>query len=218
MRKIIIFASFFIFLLTFPNSNVAQQISIIEEYFVNFVKEIQKSTVEILTYNESGILVSRGMGFFVDKKGTIISNRHLFFGISKAIAVTYEGDSIPVLNVIAEDKRADLIKISSKKIPKGSNYLELEVDIPEIWEPVFAIGYALSIGRTISYGFIHSILPIPTFGEVYSNTLPLPDASSGTPVINREGKVSGITVFITHGDTNYHCAIPSIRIAIYLTI
>jgi len=88
----------------------------------------------------------------------------------------------------------------------------LEVNIPKIWEPVLATGYAPGIGRTISYAFIHNIRSIPIFGQLYYNMLPLPDASSGTPVINREGKVSGITVFFTRADTNYHCTIPSIRI------
>jgi len=119
MRKFIFLASLYIFQLTFPKNNVAQQISIIEEYFVNFVKEIQKSTVEILTYNEGGILASRGMGFFVDEKGNIISTRHLFYGASKAIAVTYKGDSIPVLNVIAEDK--------SEVIPKNWTEIYLKL-------------------------------------------------------------------------------------------
>ena len=79
------------------------------------VKRIQPGVVMILTYDKAGKALGQGSGFFISKKGNIITNRHVLEGAHRAEIKASDGKIYPVKRVLAEDKDGDLIKLGGRK-------------------------------------------------------------------------------------------------------
>lgn len=83
-----------------------------EVNLADLVKEIQPSIVTVITYDKKGEFAGQGSGFFIDRKGHIITNYHVLQGVDSADIKTYHGKIYPVKSVLAENEKMDLIKLS----------------------------------------------------------------------------------------------------------
>ena len=80
-------------------------------YLIPLVKKIQPAIVTLVAYDANGNVTSQGSGFFVDKKGHLITNYHVLDGAYAADVKTYDGAKHPIELVVAENKLSDLIGI-----------------------------------------------------------------------------------------------------------
>ncbi|BCW92371.1 MAG: hypothetical protein KatS3mg007_0265 [Thermoanaerobaculum sp.] len=177
------------------------------------VKKISPSVVLVLTYDEKGTLLKQGTGFFISKNGEIITNHHVLRGASRAEVKTKEGKVYPLVRILAEDTRADLIR-ASVDIPQESVHpLALSTAIPEVGERVLVIGNPLGLESSVSDGIVSAVREVPEFGKVIQITAPLSPGSSGSPVVNLKGEVVGVAAFQLTEGQNLNFAIPSEKIA-----
>jgi len=68
------------------------------------VKKIQPSVVTVVAYNVNRKISNLGSGFFIDKKGYLITNCHVLKGSYAADVKTYDGKAYPIELVVAESK------------------------------------------------------------------------------------------------------------------
>ena len=192
-----------------------------QEVLPHLVKKIEPSVVVILTYNKEGSPIGQGSGFFINKDGDIITNRHVLLGAYRAEVKTPNGKVYPITKIVAEDAEGDLIRASvslknaSRKRSSRISVSPLSVSssIPQVGEQVAVIGSPLGLERTVSEGIVSAVRQIPGFGKIIQITAPISPGSSGSPVVNMKGEVIGVATFQLIKGQNLNFAIPGERIA-----
>jgi len=173
------------------------------------VKKIQPSVVTVLTYGLDRKPLSQGTGFFINKQGHMITNYHIFKGAYTAEIKVFNGKTYVVRTVVSSNKKMDLIKLSVD-IPKQIvQWIEITEDVPSIAERIVVIGSPMGLEQTVSEGIVSAIRDLPNFGNYYQISAPISPGSSGSPVINMEGKVIGIATFQIVDGQNLNFALPS---------
>jgi tetratricopeptide (TPR) repeat protein len=176
------------------------------------IEKIAPTTVVILTYDKDGKNMGQGSGFFISQSGDVITNKHVLAGANRAEAKTAEGKVYPITLIVAEDKDADLIRVSVRIPAESVRPLSVGSSIPRVGERVVVIGTPFGLERTVSDGIISAVREIPAFGKIYQITAPISPGSSGSPVVNMKGEVIGIVTFQVIEGQNLNFAIPGERI------
>ncbi|MBA7587221.1 hypothetical protein ES708_29240 [subsurface metagenome] len=177
------------------------------------IKRIEPSTVIIFTYDNNGIFLRLGSGFFINQNGDVITNYHILQGASYAEVKTSDGKTYPITYIVAEDEQSDIICLSVD-IPSQYVYpLSLNTSLPEVGERIIVYGSPLGLEKTVSDGIVSAIREGPAYGKIIQITAPVSPGSSGSPVLNMKGEVIGVATFQFIEGQNLNFAIPSERIA-----
>jgi S1-C subfamily serine protease len=166
------------------------------------------SVVTILTYKTGGGSPSgMGSGFYVSPD-VVVTNAHVVDGAGYVeLKKNLKDKPIRVLEILAVDRDADvaLLRASETGAP-----LVLSEFLPGAGEPVVVISSPLGLEKTVSQGIISGFRE-HNKKRYLQITAPISPGSSGGPVLNRQGKVLGVTAFILDGNhaQNLNFAIPA---------
>jgi len=183
-----------------------------DEKLVDLVKKVKPCVVLIETFDKDNKPIGRGSGFFIDNKGSLITNHHVIEGAYSATIKTSTGKEYPVQGIVAKDTEADIVKLVVNLPDANITFLNLSVNVPSEGEDIFVIGNPLGLESTVSSGIVSAVRDIPAFGKILQITAPVSPGSSGSPVINNKGEVIGIATFIAAKGQNLNFAIPSDKI------
>jgi len=187
--------------------------SLAQEGLPALIRRVQPSTVLILTYDENGEALNQGSGFFISTKGDVITCRHVLEGANRAEVKTGDGRIYRVKEVIAEDKEADIVRISVDVPVNTVSPLQVSTSLPEVGEKVIVIGSPLGLEKTVSDGIVSAVREIPEFGNIIQISAPLSPGSSGSPVLSIRGEVIGVATLQVVEGQNLNFAIPGETIA-----
>ena len=154
------------------------------------IKRVQPSVLTIVTYDKGHNLLKRGSGFFVSAAGDIVTARHVMEGAYSAVIECQGEKGRFVKNVLAEDSKADLIRVSSDLVPGALAAWLLSDDepwtvatvnatLPDIGERILVIGAPLGFDQTASEGIVSAIRTLEPYGQVIQITAPISAGSSG---------------------------------------
>ena len=183
-----------------------------DEKLVDLVKKVKPSVVLIETFYKDNKPIGRGSGFFIDNKGSLITNHHVIEGAYSATIKTSAGKEYPVQGIVAKDTEADIVKLVVNLPDANMTFLNLSVNVPSEGEDIFVIGNPLGLESTVSSGIVSAVRDIPAFGKILQITAPISPGSSGSPVINSKGEVIGIATLIVTKGQNLNFAILSDKI------
>jgi tetratricopeptide (TPR) repeat protein len=182
--------------------------------FVVFADEL--TTEEIAKRNTSSVMLlsdenSLGTGFILSEDGVLVTNFHVISAGKKMVAKSHTGGLYEVQAVLATDKVRDIaiLKLGAK------NLNALELAAPTTVSPgskIVVIGNPVGLESTVSEGIVSAKRQLGDYGEVLQITAPISPGSSGSPVLNKEGKVVGIATFKRIDGESLNFAIPSYRI------
>ena len=163
------------------------------------------------------MILGRGSGFFV-RPNLIATNYHVIEGAARGTAKLVDRHKTSTIEgITAIDKTNDLALL--KVTMQGIKSLSLgDSDTVLIGETVFVAGNPMGLEGTISEGIISSRRDV-NITERFQMTAPISPGSSGGPVLNRKGKVIGVSVASYHGlaAQNLNFAIPSNYLKTLLT-
>ncbi len=140
------------------------------------------------------VAASSGTGFFVSRKGHIVTNNHVIDGCN-IIKVNFKGNEIEA-KVLSVDKTNDLAIIKTQINPE-SVYSVSNKDV-SLLEDIIIAGYPL--GKKVSAAIKTSkgsVTALAGYGDNYSNfqtDAALNQGNSGGPIINQNGNVVGVAV------------------------
>ena len=174
------------------------------------IRKIQPAVVTIIGYNVDDKLIRLGSGFFVSEDGQVITNWHVLQGVARAELKLPRGERYPLTIVLAEDQKADLLKLSVH-IPGGTPFLKVADIRPQVGEHVLVVGSPLGLEQSVSEGLVSAIRSIKDRGEFLQISAPISPGSSGGPVVNLQGRVIGVAAFQVRGQ-NINFAVPGGRI------
>ena len=138
--------------------------------------------------------VGSGTGFFINRKGNIISNNHVI-DKCQAVKLHYKGDELPV-KILSTDRTNDLSLMKSKVVP--DDIFSIDTYDASLLEDIYVAGYPfgkrISSSVKVTKGVVSSLSGI---GNNYSNMqidAALQPGNSGGPIINNKGNVVGVAV------------------------
>lgn len=200
-RKLQFFLIWF-FVLTLASQALA------EVDFTKLVKKIQPAVVTIITYDMDKKILSQGSGFFVDKRGYLITNYHVLKGAYTAEVKTSDGRKHPIKLVVAENKNVDLIKVLVDIPEESVQCLKVIKALPDVAEYILVVGSPMGLEQTVSEGIVSAVREIPNMARVLQISASISPGSSGSPVINMKGKVIGVATFYLVKGQNLNFAVP----------
>jgi hypothetical protein len=170
------------------------------------IPSASKSVFCVIVYDKAGKPLAQGSGFFVDKKGKLVTNFHVIEGAATAVAKASNGAFYPVEGILGVDKTNDLavLKVS------GSDFTFLPLgdsDAVQVGDKVLAIGSPLGLEDTISDGLISAIRDMGDV-SVFQTTAAISPGSSGGVLLNSKGEAIGITSFQLVSGQSLNFAVP----------
>ena len=184
-KKFILISLICLFLVVLANGAFA------EVNLTHLVNKIQPAIVTIQTYGQNKKILGQGTGFFLNTN-ILITNYHVLRGAHKAEIITYDGMKYPITQVIAENKKMDLIKLLvdiPRKFRNSISYINLSRSLPSIAEKIIVIGSPFGLEQTVSEEIISSARLVPPLGTLLQISAPISPGSSGSPVLNMKGDV-----------------------------
>lgn len=177
---------------------------------------IKKSVVVVMCDGPENRNVGLGSGFIIDGSGLIVTNLHV---VEKASSVRIKaGDDVtyPVEGVVKIDPKNDIAVL---KVTKGAKVKELpsiqiaEADKLEIGDRVYTIGNPGGLEFSLSEGIVsgqRSEDPVTKKSrELIQITAPISPGNSGGPVLDKKGRVIGISTLGSRNDyQNLNFAVP----------
>jgi putative serine protease PepD len=163
----------------------------------------------------------QGSGFVVDDAGHVVTNAHVV-GSARTVRVSVPGrPAIPATVVVARpdsDLAVLALRGAEEGLPDGLRPLELgDASTLRVGEPAVAIGSPFGLQRTVTLGIVsglHRALPTgeSIVGGVIQTDASVNPGSSGGPLLDRAGRVIGVTTAISTGtgsDDGVAFAVPS---------
>ena len=174
------------------------------------------ATVYLEMQDSNGSPLGFGSGFFVTAN-LIATNYHVIAGAASGTAkLVGKSTTYKIEGFTATNKYNDLVllKVSAsdiKPLPLGNS------DAIKIGETVYVAGNPKGLQGTFSDGIISSRHGGHAKGRLQM-TAPISPGSSGGPVLNRMGKVIGISSMILKGGQYLNFAIPSLYLKTLLAL
>jgi trypsin-like peptidase len=175
------------------------------------VRKAKPAVVEVIATDVNGN-VSIGSGFFITPDGLLLTNYHVIKNARTVGARTPSGAYYPFSGewIRLSDLDVAMLKFNATDVP----YLLLQSNVQvEEGQRVLVIGSPEGLQGTVSDGLVAAIREN---GEYIQITAPISHGSSGSPVLNEQGKVIGIATSILVSGQNLNFAISSSAIKLGL--
>ncbi len=149
-----------------------------------------------------------GSGAIIRSDGYLVTNNHVVQD-SKSVSVTLRSGSMYSASVVYKSPEHDLafLKIKANNLP----ILELtNSDALKTGEKLVALGNPAGLTFSATEGIVSALhRNVGVFLDVLQVDIAIESGSSGGPLINKYGKIVGITSFRIKGNDNLGFAIPS---------
>ena len=149
----------------------------------------------IAVADKNGKITKTGTGFFLSADGKLVTNAHVVEGGTTATAKLENGATYAVQGVIkaATDKDLVLLKADAKDVP----FLTVGPHgLPDVGSRVAVIGSPLGLEGSVSEGIVSGQRALKKDDQWLQITAAVSPGSSGSPVVDEEGKVVGVATFV----------------------
>jgi len=176
------------------------------------------SIAEIIRENRESIVVVKtpagvGSGFFINRNGYVVTNRHVMQQGDQAEIKTIQGSVFRVTRIVYEDVQADLVVLASNASQQESKPVQINSRLPEVGEKVIVVGNPLGLEQTVSDGIVSALRRNQHSVEFIQVTAPISPGNSGGPLLNMHGEVIGVATFQFKTGQNLNFCVGAARIA-----
>ena len=172
-------------------------------------KQTRPAVYLLVLQDEDGKTIGAGTGFLVSSDGLLVTNQHVVAEAHTIIAKAENGGLFPVTRIIATDPRNDLalIQFNAKDLP----FLTLAPDgSAEAGTRIAIIGSPLGLEGTLTEGIVSARRRLPKEKrDVLQISAPISQGSSGSPVLDSQGRVIGVASFLLQDGQALNFASPS---------
>ncbi|MEK7555641.1 MAG: trypsin-like peptidase domain-containing protein [Patescibacteria group bacterium] len=215
-----------------PNSPIVQTIKkvmpavvsiLISKHFQEIEKMVlPKSKIPKNQIDGRGMVnVGGGSGFFVDKNGIIVTNKHIIIDPNSEYTIIINDNQKFEAEILARDPVNDVAILQIANSRKNFPTVKLgDSSKLELGEDVIAIGNALGLFKnTVSSGIVSGLSrsiaakmdsksPIQEMRGLIQTDAAINPGNSGGPLVNLKGEAIGINVATVFGAENIGFALP----------
>jgi len=176
--------------------------------FTKLVAKSEKCVFVVYNQDQLGNTTGLGTGFFISANGIALSNYHVFENGSAWYIKTLDNRQYKVGEIIEQNETLDFIVFRISSGNKTFPYLNLAAASPIKGTDIFVIGNPHGLEVTLTKGIVSAIREF----RGHENALVQIDAaispgSSGSPVMDMEGKVIGMATMKLQDCENCNFAI-----------
>jgi S1-C subfamily serine protease len=176
------------------------------------------SITDIIQANRESVVTVKtpsgiGSGFFVNREGHIVTNKHVLQNTDGAEIKTINGNVYRIQKVIHEDQAADLVIALTDATSRESKPVSINPALPAVGEKVIVIGSPLGLEQTVSDGIVSALRSNQQSIEFIQVTAPVSPGNSGGPLLNMRGEVIGVATFQYSSGQNLNFCVSASRIA-----
>ena len=169
------------------------------------VAKTEKAIFQILIYNEYGVNLVMGTGFFIDNKGTGLTALHVLEDAKFAFIKDSKGKITRITEVTKVNREADIAEFNIENSGSSFPFIPLSNTLPEKGTNVFAIGNPEGNENTVSTGIISGLKKENNI-TIIQTTTPISCGSSGGPLINMLGQAIGVISYYQTSGQNLNFA------------
>jgi S1-C subfamily serine protease len=164
------------------------------------------AVVQVVLLDDSGEQVGVGSGFFI-APDIVVTNFHVIADADNLVFVFDDQTTAGCSEILGLDPERDLAVLRSDT--SGRSVLKLEMGTVHEGERVAVIGSPLGLGGTLSEGIVAAVREDDAGVEFVQMSAAISPGSSGSPVVNRFGRVVGVATMFHTGGQSLNFAVSS---------
>ena len=137
----------------------------------------------------------QGTGFLVSADGRLVTNHHVIAGATRIVARSVNGGVYSAKSILVDDPGHDLAVVQLE----ATNMPMLTLGDEKAVHPgsaIVVIGNPRGLEGSITEGIVSALRNLEHYDEVFQISAAISPGSSGSPVLNADGKVLGIATFM----------------------
>ena len=162
------------------------------------------AVVLIVGYDAAG-QIKTGSGFFVSADGRLVTNHHVMQGTVNAQAKLESGAIYNIDGVLASSSTLDLAVLKADARDMQFLLVDDASNPPQPGTRIAVIGSPLALEGSLSEGIVSASRSVED-GSWLQISAPISPGSSGSPVLDRHGRVVGVATFIAKEGQNLNFA------------
>jgi len=172
-------------------------------------KETRPAVYLLVLQDEDGKSIGSGTGFLVSPNGLLVTNHHVIAEAKSIIAKAENGGLFPVVHVLGTDLANDLALLQIEG--KNLSFLSLAPEgSADAGTRIAVIGSPLGLEGTLTEGIVSARRRLlKEKRDVLQISAPISQGSSGSPVLDSQGRVVGIASFLLQDGQSLNFASPS---------
>jgi class 3 adenylate cyclase len=168
-------------------------------------QKARPAVVLIVGYDAAGKIIKTGSGFFVSADGRLVTNCHVIEGIVNAQAKLESGAIYNIDGVLACSSALDLAVLKADARDMQFLLVDGASNPPQPGTRIAVIGSPLALEGSLSEGIV-SANRSGEDGSWLQISASISPGSSGSPVLDRHGRVVGVTTLIAKEGQNLNFA------------
>lgn len=163
------------------------------------------AVVLIVGYDAAGKIIT-GSGFFVSADGRLVTNYHVIEGIVNAQAKLESGAIYNIDGVLASSSALDLAALKADARDMQFLLVDDASNPPQPGTRIAVIGSPLALEGSLSEGIVSAIRSSLDGSWLLQISAPISPGSSGSPVLDRHGRVVGVATLTAEEGQNLNFA------------
>ena len=156
-----------------------------------WAEKAKKAVFSIVTYDKNNQIKGTGNGFYIDAKGTALSDFSLFEGAERAVIINADGKQADVTSISGANSMYDIVKFVTP-VDKKQITLTLAMQPAKVGETVYLLPYSTQKATTCQTGKVTAVDSIGNNSFYYTLEMKTTEKIVSCPIMNAAGQVLGM--------------------------
>ena len=156
-----------------------------------WAEKAKKAVFSVITYDKENKIKGTGNGFYIDLKGTALSDYSLFEDAQRAVIINADGKQLDVQLILGANSMYETVKFTTP-IEKKQATLTLAAQPAKVGETVYLLPYSTQKATTLQTGKVTAVDSIGNNSFYYTLEMKTGEKMVSCPIMNANGQVLGM--------------------------